>query len=205
MKDERVPGGVPRKRRLRRLREGGRSCLRRRPRRARLPGEDPPFLWASSRSIPIPAYAFSRHSRKLPHGRAAAAGPPSSFAAAIRTSGIDRVSRNGVTTGCPNVIASPPCPAGAISSPHSSRKVGVGRTRSDREVVSSRKEAKETIVGTLRSASSNLREGGRVNAGFVAPDRRAIRNAPFRIPSTASRTAGYPLSAAGSSSPASAP
>ena len=60
-------------------------------------------------------------------------------------------------------------------------------------------------MGTLSSASSNLREGGRVNAGFVAPDRRAIRNAPFPILSTASRTAGYPLSAAGSSSLASAP
>ena len=144
------------------------------------------------------------HSRKELHGSAFAGSPPSSFAAAIRTSGIDRVSWNAFTTGWQRVIA-PECPTGAVSSPHASRAVGTGSTRSACEVVSSRKEAKATTKGIFDRASPNLSEGGRVNAGFVAPERIAIRNAPPRIFSSAARIPAYPLSGDGASRAASAP
>ena len=143
-------------------------------------------------------------SRNEPHGSAFAGSPPSSFAAAIKTSGIDRVSWNGSTTGWQRVTA-PACPTGARSSPHASRPVGTGSTRSASDVVSSRKEAKATTKGTFDSASLNLSEGGRVNAGFVAPERIAIRNAPPRIFSIAARIPAYPLSGGGASRAASAP
>src|SRR5512140_514773 len=180
-----------------------------RPVRAADRGEDaapkkPPRRSAFSISPPGPPYAFSMHSLKEPHGNAFAGSPPSSFAAAIRTSGIDRVSWNGSTTGWQRVTA-PACPTGARSSPHASRAVGTGSTRSASDVVSSRKDAKATTKGTFDSASPNLREDGRVNAGFVAPDRIAVRNAPARIFSRAARVPAYPLSGEGASSEASAP